>query len=68
MPLATIREDQGMLTKIFRMIFGHCRREKIVQQARDESSYAAQRSAGIIQAKVNYLDTLVKQFQEDTRR
>lgn len=68
MPLDIIREDQGMLKKFFRMLFGNGHRDQIVKQARAESSYAAQRSAHIIQAKVNYLDTLVKQFQEDTRR
>lgn len=68
MPLDTAKEDHVMLSKFFRMLFGNCRRERIVQQARAESSYAARRNSAIIDQKVNYLDTLVKQFQEDTRR
>lgn len=68
MLLDITREGQRMLKKFFRMLFGHGHRDQIVRQARAESSYAAQRSSGIIKAKVNYLDTLVKQFQEDTRR
>lgn len=56
------------LGRLCRLFLGKSHRAQIVEQARAEQDYYAKRQQAQIQRKVNYLDLLVKQFQEDTRR
>lgn len=57
-----------MFRKFFRILFGGSHREELVRQAQEDRLFASRQNSAIIDQKINYLDRLVRQFQEDTRR